>query len=148
MIRAVAADDDDALNAHFTDIIGGMHTHFRTKEVQAACRAQISARLVGDVQDGIQIQLDHVVLDMVALAECAVIAALDTNQGHAIVTGRLCNRHDGGIHSRGVSAGSQNTNTTHNQIRLLYKMENARMRGTSSGIISEEIKPQFAFIIR
>ncbi len=66
------------LDAHLADVVGRVHAHFRTYEIKAR-GAQIGARLIGDIQNGIQIQLDHVILNMVASAKRAVIAALDAD---------------------------------------------------------------------
>ena len=113
LIGTVAADDDNALHAHFADIVDRAQLHFGLEEIKAAGGAQIRAGLVGDIKDGIKVQLDHVVRDVVAAAERAVIAALDADQGHAVVAGGLGHRHDGGIHAGGVAAGGQNTDSTH-----------------------------------
>ena len=142
VIRAVAADDDDALDAHFADVVGRVYAHFGAQEVETPRGAQIRARLVGDIQNGIQIQFDHVILDVVALAERAVVAALDADEGHAIVARGFRNRHDGGVHARRISAGSQNTNTTHKRIRLLIKWMEKRAHARKSARHASETRWQ------
>ena len=72
---------------------------------------------------------------MVASAERAVIAALDADEGHAVIARGFGDRHDGGVHARGISAGSQNTDTTHKEYASFINwMKNARMRGNQRGI--------------
>ena len=135
VIGTVTADDDDALDAHLADVVGRVHAHFRSYEIKATRGAQVGARLIGDIQNGIQIQLDHVILNMVASAERAVIAALDADEGHAVIARGFGDRHDGGVHARGISAGSQNTDTTHKEYASFINwMKNARMRGNQRGI--------------
>ena len=115
---AVAADDDDALDAHVADVLGGLLLHLRPQELEAARGAQVGAGLVGDVQNGVKVQFGHAVLLDV---ERAVVAALDAHQGHAVVARSLGYGHDGCIHARGVAAGGQNANSTHKNAPLLLK---------------------------
>ena len=133
---AVAADDHDALNAHLADIVGSLKLHFGAKEFQAARGAQIGARLIGDIKNGIQIQFGHVLADVLVQAERAIVAALDAKERHAVVARSLRNRHYGGVHARRVSAGGQYTDSLH--IVLLSAAGDAR-RPPSLGAVPIKI---------
>ena len=51
-------------------------------------------------------------------------------------------RHDGGVHARRISAGSQNTNTTHKRIRLLIKWMEKRAHARKSARHASETRWQ------
>ena len=70
------------------------------------------------------------------------VAALDADEGHAIVARGFRNRHDGGVHARRISAGSQNTNTTHKRIRLLIKWMEKRAHARKSARHASETRWQ------
>ena len=90
----------------------------------------------------VPVRRKDVILDVVALAERAVVAALDADEGHAIVARGFRNRHDGGVHARRISAGSQNTNTTHKRIRLLIKWMEKRAHARKSARHASETRWQ------
>ena len=110
---AVSADDHQAVDLHALQGFDGFLLKLLFLELQAAGRAQIGARLVRDIQHQFQRQLLHVVLQVGAFTEQAVVTALYADQRNAVHRRAARDAHHGRVHARAVPAGSKYADLSH-----------------------------------
>ena len=74
------------------------------QELQTAGRAQVSARLVGYIQNRVQMQFLQVVLYIRAFSQQTVVAPLDSDQRDPVHVGAAGDGRNGRVHAGAVAA--------------------------------------------
>ena len=120
---AVAADDDQRVNAQLAQVFCGLPPYFGLLEFHAAGSAQEGAALIGNIQHRFQIKGANIVLGILAQAQQAVIAALDAHELDAVHSGAAGDAHDGCVHSGAVAAAGQDTNLPDHIAQSPYRIK-------------------------
>ena len=100
---AVAADDDQRVNAQFLTAGKALGLAFLRLELQAACGIQNRAAAVDDLRHAADVHFIHFTIDQ------AVVTTL--NAHHAVALADTCTDDctDSGVHARCVTAAGENT---------------------------------------
>jgi len=106
-VGAVAADDDQTLDAHFLAGVDAFEHAGFLFEFRAACGKEQSAAALNDRRDRACIHLNDIAVEQ------AVIASANADDLHTFIESRSCDRTDCGIHARGVAAACQYTDSFH-----------------------------------
>ena len=115
---AVAADDDEALDAALLEVLIALAASLRRLELRAARRPEERAAALDDVADAAARELDNIVL------EHTVIAVLDAIDLHALIERRAHDSARRRVHARAVAAGRHDGNRFFNHFYISPVLRN------------------------
>ncbi|MNC57285.1 hypothetical protein D3C75_1069340 [compost metagenome] len=98
LVRAVTANNHQAVDSHFIQDIRALLLPFRFHEFETSCRLQNGTSALDNIADTTQIHREDVTVQE------ALVAALNTEYFNAVIDCTAHNRANGRVHALGVSS--------------------------------------------